>query len=72
MHSQSDNLALLTDLRLALAFKLGLTEDTKINPRKPATPAHGWYLYLSGLQSALLESGFGVGQDPGWGSSPPA
>ena len=56
-------LALLTDLRLALAAKLGIRDDhwgDDLDPRTPPTPDHGLYFYLSSLQGGLLSEGFGV------------
>lgn len=68
--AQADHwLAVLTDLRLTLADRIGLTEanaEQVLNPENPASREAALYLYLTGLQSALLHHGFGVEQDPDW------
>jgi hypothetical protein len=56
-------LALLTDLRLALAARLDIRDDQwgrDLDPRRPPTKEHAIYFYLSGLQGMLLTRGFGV------------
>lgn len=56
-------LALLTDLRLALAVRLDIRDDEwgcDLDPRRPPTREHAVYFYLSGLQGMLLARGFGV------------
>lgn len=56
-------LALLSDLRLALAARLGIRNDQwekNLDPRAPLSPDHGLYLYLTGLQGGLLSEGFGL------------
>jgi hypothetical protein len=56
-------LALLTDLRLALATRLGIRDDhweKNLDLHAPLSPDHVLYLYLSNLQGALLNDGFGV------------
>ena len=58
-------LALLTDMRLLLADQIGIENDQwkeTIEPDKPMRRETALYLYLSGLQSSLLEFGFGISQ----------
>lgn len=56
-------LALLADLRLALAGILGIENDDwgrDQDPRHPPTQEHALYYYLTHLQGSLLEHGFGI------------
>lgn len=58
-------LALLTDMRLLLADQIGIENDQwreTVEPDKPMRRETALYLYLSGLQSSLLEFGFGISQ----------
>jgi hypothetical protein len=58
-----DWLALLTDLRIALAEKIGIKDESwerSLDLSKPVPEDVRLYLYLTSLQTALIEGGFGV------------
>lgn len=58
-------LALMTDLRLMLADRIGIKDDgweRSLNLRKKLSPDVHLYVYLTTFQGQLLEHGFGVSQ----------
>jgi hypothetical protein len=62
-------LALLTDLRFIYAATIGIEDDNwghDIDPRNPPSREVVIYLYLTDLQQALLDGGFGVGYERDW------
>lgn len=58
-------LGVLNDLRLIFADELQIDGDdwsTRLTPEQRQSPAVRIYFYLTGLQAALLEEGFGLTQ----------
>ncbi len=58
-------IGVLNDLRLILAGELGIDADDwpeRLSKEQRQAPAVRIYLYLTGLQAALLENGFGLDQ----------
>lgn len=58
-------ISVLNDLRLIFAGDLGIDGDdwsTRLTPEQRASPPIRIYFYLTGLQAALLEEGFGLSQ----------
>jgi hypothetical protein len=58
-----DWLALLTDLRLALADEIGIVDESwerSLDLSKPVPEEVRLYAYLTSLQAVLIEVGFGI------------
>ena len=58
-------LAALTELRVFLADRVGIEDESwskNLDPRNPPSREAAIYLYLSGVQSAILHDGFGIDQ----------
>lgn len=62
-------LAILTELRLMIGERIGVEDESwgrDLDPANPPSQETALYLYLTGIQSALLAKVFGVDQDPTW------